>query len=174
MTQPRTPETIGTGEPTPQGAERIFIVPVMFDCEHFQEGKQQIRRIYKPKDSGGWDVFTHTKTAFGDSYTRETQDHEGVTRGLPSQPKGSVFDKVWGLENPKLEFTRFRIPYGDHTILYDEYGGELSGLRIANVELSDETKTQAEAFEPPAWFGDGVTGNQDFDPLALATKGSPV
>ena len=53
----------------------------------------------------------------------------------------------------------------------DVYGGDLDGLTVAEVEFDDER--QAEEFEPPDWFGDEVTGKEEYLNEALATRGRP-
>ena len=53
----------------------------------------------------------------------------------------------------------------------DVYGGDLDGLTVAEVEFDDER--QAQEFEPPAWFGDEVTGKEEYLNESLATRGRP-
>ena len=50
---------------------------------------------------------------------------------------------------------RYLIPLGTYTIELDVFEGELAPLLLAEVEF--ETEDQANAFVPPAWFGEDVT-----------------
>jgi adenylate cyclase len=82
------------------------------------------------------------------------------------------FESLWRLtEGARLTKARFLIPHGELTIELDVYEGELDGLRVAEVEfLSEEA---AEAFRPPEWFGEEVTGDQRYLNERLATEGWP-
>ena len=53
---------------------------------------------------------------------------------------------------------RWCIPYGPHTIELDVFRESLAPLMLAEVEFP--TETDANAFQPPDWFGEEVT----FDP----------
>ena len=51
---------------------------------------------------------------------------------------------------------RYLIPYGEkYTIELDVFEGELAPLQLAEVEF--ETEEEANAFQPPEWFGEDVT-----------------
>lgn len=51
---------------------------------------------------------------------------------------------------------RYRIPFQDSlTIELDIFQGELAPLMLAEVEFS--SKEEADAFQPPKWFGEDVT-----------------
>ena len=63
------------------------------------------------------------------------------------------------------------IPHGELEIELDMFRGPLEGLRIAEVEFADEDS--ADAFEPPPWFGEEVTGDRRFLNETLATEGVP-
>jgi adenylate cyclase len=82
------------------------------------------------------------------------------------------FDALWPLtEDRRVAKTRHLIAHGDLTIELDLYGGELDGLRVAEVEFADQAA--ADAFEAPAWFGEEVTGNVNYLNETLAAKGMP-
>jgi CYTH domain-containing protein len=53
----------------------------------------------------------------------------------------------------------------------DEYGGDLAGLVVAEVEFHDEHAAQA--FTPPAWFGRELTGEVEYANRSLACNGLP-
>ena len=50
---------------------------------------------------------------------------------------------------------RYTFPYGNEVIDFDIYQGENAGL--VHIEIEFETKEEALAFVPPAFFGDEVT-----------------
>ena len=67
--------------------------------------------------------------------------------------------------------TRHLIPHGERQIELDLYRGELDGLAIAEVEFPDEES--ADAFEPPEWLGEEVTGDERYLNRTLAARGLP-
>jgi adenylate cyclase len=82
------------------------------------------------------------------------------------------FDSLWPLtENRRVKKTRYLISHGELEIELDVYGGELEGLLVAEVEFPDQAS--ADAFEPPDWFGEEVTGNRKYLNQTLATEGRP-
>lgn len=64
---------------------------------------------------------------------------------------------------------RYEIPYDDTlTIELDVFEGELSPLKLAEVEFPDEET--AGNFIPPAWFGEDVTFSTKYHNSNLAGK----
>ncbi len=85
---------------------------------------------------------------------------------------GASFDALWSLARARrIDKTRFRIPTGGHTAELDVYSGVMEGLMVVEVEFA--TREEAEAFDPPSWFGDELTGNPRWSNAALATDGPP-
>lgn len=79
------------------------------------------------------------------------------------------FDELWGLtEDKRLVKTRVTAPLGDFEVELDLFGGVLEGLIVAEIEFPDEAS--ADSFEPPAWFGREVTGEDAYLNESLATK----
>jgi adenylate cyclase len=82
------------------------------------------------------------------------------------------FDELWSLtDGRRLEKRRHLVPYGEHKIEVDVYGGELEGLAVAEIEFTDEE--EAKAFDPPDWLGEEVTGDHRYLNETLATAGLP-
>lgn len=82
------------------------------------------------------------------------------------------FDELWSLATDRrIEKTRYRLPAGGHTAELDVYAGALEGLRVAEVEFA--SREEAEAFVPPPWFGDELTGDPRWSNAALAADGAP-
>ena len=85
---------------------------------------------------------------------------------------GATFDELWALASARrIDKTRYRLPAGGHTAEVDVYAGPLEGLMVAEVEFPD--RAEADAFTPPAWFGDELTGDPRWSNAALATDGAP-
>jgi CYTH domain-containing protein len=63
------------------------------------------------------------------------------------------------------------LPHDGVEIEVDVYEGDLEGLIVAEVEFDSEER--ARGFEPPAWLGDDVTGDERFLNENLAVNGVP-
>lgn len=63
---------------------------------------------------------------------------------------------------------RTLIPYGKYTIELDIFAAPFRGLILAEVEF--ETEEEALAFEPPAWFGQDVTLDGEYQNSFLSRK----
>jgi adenylate cyclase len=80
------------------------------------------------------------------------------------------FETLWpATEGRRLRKRRYVIPYQGLEIELDVYEDELEGFVIAEVEFDSEQ--QADDFEPPAWFGREVTGEDAYMNRSLATRG---
>jgi CYTH domain-containing protein len=49
--------------------------------------------------------------------------------------------------------------------------GDLEGLLIAEIEFPDEDRSHS--FQPPAWLGREITGDDRFSGRSLALNGAP-
>jgi adenylate cyclase len=84
----------------------------------------------------------------------------------------AAFDELWGLApSRRIDKTRHRMPAGGHTAEVDVYGGSLTGLIVAEVEF--DSRPEADAFVPPPWFGDELTGDARWSNASLAEHGPP-
>jgi CYTH domain-containing protein len=83
------------------------------------------------------------------------------------------FEALWPLtEGRRIVKTRSVVDLGDGlNAEVDEYHGALEGLWTAEVEFASEDASAA--FEPPAWLGDEVTGDERYANRALSRAGSP-
>ncbi len=78
-----------------------------------------------------------------------------------------AFAALWPLtEGRRISKRRFELAHGDHTIEVDRYEGALEGLIVAEVEF--ESEEASDAFQPPEWLGEELTGNPDYSNRALA------
>jgi adenylate cyclase len=83
-----------------------------------------------------------------------------------------AFERLWPLtEGRRLRKRRHIVPFGDLDVEVDVYEGELDGLVVAEVEFPSED--EARGFEPPAWIGDEVTGDERYLNETLAIQGRP-
>ncbi|MGH9251920.1 MAG: CYTH domain-containing protein [Acidimicrobiales bacterium] len=85
----------------------------------------------------------------------------------------AAFDELWGLAGDRhLEKTRHRIDLDGLTAELDLYAGALAGLAVVEVEFP--SRREAEAFDPPDWFGVELTGRPDWSNASLARYGAPT
>lgn len=63
-------------------------------------------------------------------------------------------------EDPMLRKTRYRIPFGSHTIELDIYHGVLEGLATAEIEF--QSFEEAVHTEIPDWFGTDVSTDKRY------------
>ena len=79
------------------------------------------------------------------------------------------FEILWpATAGKRLTKTRYDVPWNDHTIEIDVYGGINHGIVVAEVEFNDEK--QCTAFQPPDWFGEEVTNDPRYSNVVLARE----
>jgi len=71
----------------------------------------------------------------------------------------------------RLAKQRHRVRVGDHIAEVDVYDGALAGL--CRVEVEFASREEANDFDPPAWFGREVTGDDRWRNASLARHGRP-
>jgi CYTH domain-containing protein len=72
----------------------------------------------------------------------------------------------------RVEKTRHRVDLDAGLVAeIDRYEGALEGLSTVEVEFPNAQ--QAEAFDPPAWFGQELTGDPRWSNAELARRGVP-
>jgi adenylate cyclase len=82
------------------------------------------------------------------------------------------FESLWPLtEGRRIEKTRRRMRIAGAEAEVDEYGGDLAGLVVVEVEFGDADG--ARAFQPPPWFGRELTGEPAYANRSLACDGLP-
>ncbi len=83
-----------------------------------------------------------------------------------------MFEVLWAqTTGMRVEKTRYKIPYGKHTIELDIYEGHLTGLMTAEVEFEgrqEDAEVKASTFDPPAWFGRDVSKDRRYKNQNLA------
>jgi CYTH domain-containing protein/CHAD domain-containing protein len=90
---------------------------------------------------------------------------------VPVEPR--AFEALWPLtEGRRVRKVRHYVPLrGDLRAEVDVYGGELEGLRTAEVEF--DSRAEADRFSPPPWLGEELTGDLRYANQTLATEGMP-
>ena len=67
-----------------------------------------------------------------------------------------------------IEKTRYYLPCGEYTAELDIYKGKFSGLTVVEIEFP--TLLEANAFTPPAWFGEDISEKKEYRNKILAQK----
>ena len=84
----------------------------------------------------------------------------------------AAFADLWRVAGARhLEKTRHRVDLDGLTAELDLYAGALAGLAVVEVEFA--SRQEAEAFDPPDWFGAELTGEAAWSNAALARNGAP-
>jgi CYTH domain-containing protein len=82
------------------------------------------------------------------------------------------FKALWGAtQGRKIEKTRYEIPLHGAQIDLDVFHGEFEGLITAEVEFENEDS--CDRFEPPEWFSQEVTDDEQYKNQNLALHGLP-
>lgn len=147
--------------------ERKFLVPEPPDLDGTKS--DEIVQGYLAVGSDG-EVRLRRK---GEGLVLTAKRGSGIARDEAEIQLDTVeFELLWPLtEGRRLRKRRHLIPHGDREIELDVYEGDLEGLLVAEIEFRSED--DARAFEPPAWIGEEVTGDERYLNETLATRGSP-
>jgi CYTH domain-containing protein len=129
-----------------------------------------IRQGYLPLDIEDVELRVREK---GEARVLTVKSGHGQSRDEQEAEIGTpAFEALWPLtEGRRIEKTRYEIEHGELTIELDEYGGDLEGLLVAEIEFDSED--EAERFEPPGWLGRELTGDERYSNAALAERGVP-
>jgi CYTH domain-containing protein len=129
----------------------------------------RLRQAYLAVD-GGVEVRVRSD---GDRHVLTVKSGAGLERGEVEVPVGAAeFDELWAMAGDRhLEKVRHRVDVGGWTAEVDLYAGALDGLAVVEVEFP--SRSEAEAFVPPDWFGTEVTGDPAWSNAALARGERP-
>jgi adenylate cyclase len=120
------------------------------------DGEAQVR----VRESGGVRTLT-VKGGTG-------RDRVEVEREIDADEFAALWDLSGGRRVAK---TRSVVPLGDLRIEIDTFEDDLAGLLVAEVEFA--SADAADAFAPPPWFGEEVTGRPEWGNVSLAVRGRP-
>jgi adenylate cyclase len=154
--------------------ERKFLVEKLpddlqdYDWAHIEQG-------YIAIEEGREVRIRSAVTAEGQFHWMTVKDGRGLSRRETEIEISK--EQYWQLRpltgEKRLTKMRRRIPYGDHTIELDIfYANAAISFIAAEVEFADEAG--AEAFQPPEWFGQEVTGRPEYSNSYIAINGRPV
>jgi CYTH domain-containing protein len=153
---------------------------------------QEIERKFLIEKPPHW-LDDHPARELRQGYVAVTEDAEVRVREADGDPvltvkrgRGEVrreheigldagqFKALWPLtESMRVAKRRYLVPLdqAELTAEVDVFKGELEGLVVAEVEFGSED--QSAAFEPPAWFGPELTGDDRYATASLARFGLP-
>jgi CYTH domain-containing protein/CHAD domain-containing protein len=147
--------------------ERKFLVDEMPRAE---SGKTEIEQGYLAVDEqaevrlrrAGDELLLTAKSGHG-----EVREEVEVTIGP------GPFEELWTLTaGRRVQKVRHYVPLGGGLRAeVDVYGGELDGLRTAEVEF--DSREAADNFARPHWLGKELTGDRRYANQSLATAGLP-
>jgi CYTH domain-containing protein len=121
------------------------------------------------------DAEIRVRDAQGQRSLTVKRGHGEVRREHEIELETGQFEALWPLtEGARVSKRRHRVPLEPLglTAEVDVFQGELEGLVVAEVEFASET--QADTFEPPAWFGQELTGDERYATASLARTGPPA
>ncbi len=148
----------------PREIERKFLL------KHLPDGltrypHEEIEQGYLAVERGGVQVRLRKKGAVRSlTYKRGSKSarEEREVRLSAEQ-----FDALWAATaGRRLTKIRYDVPWKERTIEVDIYTGRHDGVVVAEVEFPDEKS--CEAFAPPEWFGEDVTGKSRYSNVVLA------
>ncbi len=101
------------------------------------------------------------------------QDGRGTSRDeTETALSREQFDTLWPLTaGCRVEKRRLTGQWIGHGYTIDLFGGEHSGLEIAEIRFA--SAEEAEAFVPPKFLGREITGRREFENAHLAAHGLP-
>jgi len=108
------------------------------------------------------------------TYKGAPADHAAERIELETELTEQQFDTMWpGTVGRRVEKTRYEIPSEDgiHTIELDIFEGDNAGHILAEVEFA--STAEADAFQPPSWFGVDVTADKGYGNASIAERGFP-
>jgi adenylate cyclase len=147
--------------------ERKFLVSAIAD--HAGPGTR-ILQGYLPLTSEETELRVRRK---GEDMVLTVKRGRGLDRGEREVAISTeVFETLWPLtEGRRIEKTRYELPHRDATIELDEFGGELEGLLVAEVEF--DSLRASERVEQAEWLGRDVTDDPAYANRSLAERGRP-
>ena len=165
-----TPAKTGSREP-----ERKFLVAELPAANLARPQAQAVEQGYLVVDAGR-KIEVHVRR-YGKRCCLTVKQGERQQRIEVEVPLDkSEFNALWpATKGQRIVKSRHRLPKkgtGAEKLELDVYEGELAGLRVAEVEFTDEVS--ARAFGSLAWFGREVTEDSAYRNATLARHGLPA
>ncbi len=153
--------------------ERKFLVSVLPEGINLAEfASVKIDQGYLAVDEKGAVRIRRKGDKFYITHKSAPTDHGAEKIELESEISSELFDVLWpGTVGRRVEKTRYMIPYEDRIIELDFFAGDNEGHLLAEVEFV--SRSQADNFEPPQWFGLDVTADKRYSNASIADNGFP-
>ncbi|MBK5115849.1 MAG: CYTH domain-containing protein [Thermoleophilia bacterium] len=109
----------------------------------------------------------------GDEFRLTVKSGHGLSRGETEiELDRGQFEALWPMTGGRrILKRRYYRPAEEGTFEIDVFESELVGL--LTVEMEYDSEAASETFDPPAWLGDEVTGDDRYANRSLATRGFP-
>ena len=149
---------------TPQEIERKFLVADCPSLDGLQ--KEEVRQGYVSGTADEVEVRVRQK---GEGLFLTVKSGGTIQRSEYETPiTRAQFDTLWpATEGRRVEKTRYTGQLACGVVFeLDVYSGRLAPLRVVEVEFA--SLESAEAFVPPAWFGDDVSTDKRYKNKRLA------
>ena len=145
--------------------ERKFLILDLGEIDFGGVEGAEIIQGYLVIEANGDELRVRQK---GEKYFLTKKSGSGVTREedeseIPREEFELLYSQTDGL---RVEKTRYVIPYGNHNIEVDVFGGNLKGIITAEVEFGEGQ--DAVEFAPPQWLGQDVTESGVYSNQKLA------
>ncbi len=143
-----------------------------FRVEHLPHGRSEPVRVEQAYVALDGLVEVRIRRRDG-ACTLTVKGGAGIQRSEIELPIGDAeAERLWALADGRtIDKRRSTLRIGEHTAEIDEYDGRLRGLSVVEVEF--ESRTAADDFDPPDWFGPEITGDDRWSNARLATNGCP-
>lgn len=174
---PQWPERPATEKPEdniPLEIERKFLV----EPENLPEGYQWLGKSYKIEQSyiSAQPEVRIRRIDDGSQYffaLKLPRDETGLARAeIDFAIDETTYDQLVQMAlGTTIHKTRYQFYHGDAYVFVDVYAEALEGLVVVEVQFT--SVEEAEAFEPPAWFGEDVTADKRYKNASLALNGLP-
>ncbi|MGQ9847696.1 MAG: CYTH domain-containing protein [Bacteroidales bacterium] len=80
---------------------------------------------------------------------------------------------LWPLtKGRRVQKIRYKLRWNKRLVCLDIYGGNLEGLKVAEVEFN--SVKEANNFTPPSWFGKEITYDDRYKNRNFAVSGKPL
>ncbi|MFC1664755.1 adenylate cyclase [Pseudomonadota bacterium] len=109
--------------------------------------------------------------SYGDQFFLTVKEGSGLTRReYEHELETTEFEAFWSFTAGKrLEKVRYLVPYGELTIEFDIYQGDLAPLLVAEVEFASEEESVK--FVIPSFLGEEITTHTAYKNRKLAIHG---
>lgn len=150
--------------------ERRFLIDDVADAVRRSGRSDELHQGYLVVDEAGSQVRVRRR---GEETSLTVKRGAGLRRSeVEIEISAGDFERLWELtDGRRIEKRRHLVEADGLTYEIDVYGGALEGFALVEVEFGSEAS--AAAFEPPAWFGREITGEEAYSNVALATRGLP-